>query len=108
MSVDAGGLFRYSSQVVISTSTTHDNKILTFECLLKSARLLLDLLGRNEYKVKVHREVYDWVNPGQLTVTWNPDDLGTDDVTVDVKLLGYREVITPGSEEVILKHNLKS
>ena len=66
---------------------------------------LLDLLGRNEYKVKVHREVYDWVNPGLLTVTWNPEDLGTVDVTVDVKLLGYREVITPGSEEVVPKCN---
>lgn len=59
-----------------------------------------DLLGRNPYSVTIGNPDNNWLNPGQLTLTWNPVDLGGSQVAVDVRLVGYREEGLPGEEEV--------
>ena len=62
--------------------------------------LLPDLIGRNEYQVHIDNPANDWLNPDHLPLSWDPAELGGDSVSVDIRLLGYREVGDPGKAEV--------
>ena len=61
---------------------------------------LLDLPGRNRHKVQLTLSNNDWLNPDQIQITWDPNDLKDTSGTVDIALAGYRE----GDNSEVQKH----